>query len=211
MKRGLENEDGREVGREGRQIAADPADAGALLPVAASCFDAGRCPTSLEASSAWGHARSWRSETCDQCDCGVVDRVFDRGILDELASMLDDDELDSYLALLEPTVAPRVEKLVRQFEAGDATGIVETAHALAGGAACYGLSALSALARQVENGVRSEPREAIYRAISEASGLVEESLAAVFRWRCRFRADRAGGIVPSAAEACILTAAAGAT
>jgi len=176
MKRGLENAGDREVGRDGRHAVADPTGAGVAVPGEAPCFDARRCPTSLEALSDWGHARSWRGETCDRCDCGVGERVFDRGILDELASMLDDDELDSYLALLEPTVAPRVEKLLRLLEAGDATGMVETAHALAGGAACYGLSALSMLARQVENGVRSEPRETIYRAIAEAAGLVDESL-----------------------------------
>ena len=159
----------------------------------------------------WSAARPWRGETCEPCGCGAGEWVFDRGVLDELASMLDDDELDSYLALLEPTVAPRVEKLLRQFEAGDDAGMVETAHALAGGAACYGLAALSGLARQVENGVRNQPGEVTYRAISEAAGLVEASLSAVFRWRCRSRVDRAGGIEPSAAEACILTAAAAAT
>ena len=182
-----------------------------MVPGALSCFDAGRCPTSLEGAGAWDLARAWRGETCFQCNCGVSARVFDRGILDELASMLDDDELDSYLALLEPTVAPRVDKLSHQLEAGDVTGMVETAHALAGGAACYGLSALSAVARLVEHGARTEPRETIFRAVAEAAGLVEASLAAVFRWRCRSRATRAGGLAPSAAEACILTGAAAAT
>ena len=110
--------------------------------------------------------------------------IFDCTILDELADMLDDDqELDSYLALLEPTVRPRVAALVRQSAAGELAGMLMTAHALAGGSACYGLCALSAAARQAEEGARTaDPGEA-RQGVLEAVALVETSLSAVSRWR----------------------------
>ncbi len=110
--------------------------------------------------------------------------IFDCTILDELADMLDDDqELDSYLALLEPTVRPRVAALVRQSAAGELAGMLMTAHALAGGAACYGLCALSAAARQAEEGARTAHPEEAHQGVLEAVALVEASLSAVSRWR----------------------------
>ncbi len=121
--------------------------------------------------------------------------------------MLDDEELDSYIALLAPTILPRVETLRCQLEADNLSGMVETAHALSGGSACYGLFALSSVARQVENGARSEPAESLRRLIRDAAVLVDDSLSAVLRWRCRLRAGPLGGVSPSVAEACILTAA----
>jgi HPt (histidine-containing phosphotransfer) domain-containing protein len=114
--------------------------------------------------------------------------VFDRTILDELADMLDDDEeLDGYLALLEPTVRPRITTLVRQSAAGEMAGLLVTAHALAGGAACYGLTALSAAARQVEDGARNAQPEAAHRGVAEAVRLAEASLTAVSYWRSNRR------------------------
>ena len=206
MNRGPENKGGCGSDRNGSLRAAESI-AAVAVPAAAPGFDGARCPTAFETR---GAPELGRGQCRDHAGCGVSEGVFDRGILDELASMLDDAELESYLALLEPTVTPRVEKLRRQFEAGEVGGLVETAHALAGGAACYGLSALSAVARQVENGARSEPRETLYRAVAEAADLVDASLSAVFRWRCRWRADRAspgGSFSASVAEACSLTAA----
>jgi HPt (histidine-containing phosphotransfer) domain-containing protein len=110
--------------------------------------------------------------------------VFDPTILDELADMLDDDgELDGYLALLEPTVRPRINTLVRQSAAGEMAGLLVTAHALAGGAACYGLIALSAAARRVEDGARMAQPEAARKGVAEAARLMDASLAAVSHWR----------------------------
>ncbi len=210
MNRGPENKGGCGSDRNG-SLRATESIAAVAVPGGVPGFDGARCPTSFETP---GVSVSGRGPCCDHAGCGVSEGVFDRGILDELASMLDDAELESYLALLEPTVTPRVEKLRRQFEAGEVGELVETAHALAGGAACYGLSRLSAVARQVENGARSEPRETLYRAVVEATDLVDASLSAVFRWRCRWRADRSspgGSFSASVAEACSLTAAASAT
>ena len=135
-------------------------------------------------------ALSRGDDPCRQCDGAGVSAVFDPGVLDDLATVLDDAELDAYLALLEPTVTPRVERLARQMEAGEWTGVLETAHALAGGAACYGLTALSAAARVVESGARTCHVELLREAVAEARDLVEASLAAVSRWRCRWKLDR---------------------
>ncbi len=110
--------------------------------------------------------------------------VFDCTILDELAEMLDDDEeLDGYLALLEPTVRPRITTLTRQIAMGEMAGLLVTAHALAGGAACYGLCALSAAARRVEEGARTAQPEMARKGVTEAVRLVEASLSAVSSWR----------------------------
>ncbi len=113
--------------------------------------------------------------------------VFDDSVLDDLADILDVAELDSYLALLEPTVRPRVEALVAQLEAGDESGLLVTAHALSGGAACYGLIALSAAARQIEAATRGAQPDVVCRGVADASALVEASLAAVWLWRGRVR------------------------
>ena len=206
MNRGLVAEDDHGLRRVTRESVSDPI--GTTVPGVSSCCGPVRCLAATAGAVAVGAAAAaWRDGQCPSCESEVGSALFDRGILDELASMLDDDEIDSYLALLEPTVTPRVEKLLRQQEAGEINGVVETAHALAGGAACYGLLALSAVARLVETGARSEPREALYRAVTEAANLVEASLAAVFRWRCRSRADRDGALTPSPAEARTLTGA----
>ena len=130
-------------------------------------------------------------ERCPNWGCASTSDVFDRGILDDLATMLDDHELDAYLALLEPTVAPRIEKLAFQLEAGNLAGLLETAHALAGGAACYGLTALTEAARMVERAARATQKEAVHEAVTAAAGLVDASLIAVRRWRCRWGFDRA--------------------
>ncbi len=138
---------------------------------------------------------------CSFCASGGSDLVFDGSILDEMASMMDDDELDSYIALLAPTVVPRIEGLRDQLEGGDMNGLVETAHALTGGAACYGLCALSTVARQIETRAHSESAEALCRMICQAASLVDESLAAVMGWRCRLRAVPPADLpVPLAAE-----------
>lgn len=206
MNRGLGAGDDHGLGRLARESAADPI--GTSVSGLSSWCGPVRCLAATTGTVAVGDtAAAWRDGQCLSCGSEAGSAVFDRGILDELASMLDDDEIDSYIALLEPTVTPRVEKLLCQLEAGEISGVVETAHALAGGAACYGLSALSAVARLVETGARSESRDTIHRAVTEAANLVDASLSAVFRWRCRSRADRDGGLAPSVAEACILTAA----
>lgn len=132
------------------------------------------------------------ADCCRHRDCGARTAVFDPCILDDLATVLDDAELDAYLALLEPTVGPRVERLGGLLEAGEWVGLLETAHALAGGAACYGLIALSAAARAVESGARATQVETLRGAVTEARDLVEESLSAVSRWRCRWKLDRPG-------------------
>ena len=168
------------------------------------------CPTTLEAIDR-GQGQAWRGEVCDPDACDISESVFDTGILDDLASELDLGELEAYLALLEPTVTPRLDKMARQLEAEDLDGLVHTAHALAGGSACYGLAALSAVARRIEIGARCEGRDTLARAIAEAAALARDSLAAVVRWRCRLRATRTASLTPSAAAACILTAAAGGT
>ena len=201
MSRDIEREGERSPDGAGRQPCADPGEAALFAPLP--------CPSSLEALKSM--ALPWRGELCHSGDCPASELIFDRGILDELASMLDDDELDSYLALLEPTVAPRVKRLRRLLEDGEFNGLVETAHALTGGAACYGLAALSAVARRIENGAREEPKEILFRAIDEAVALAEASLSAVLRWRCRIRLERLGSPSPSVAVACILTGAVSAT
>ena len=201
MSRDIEREGERSPDGGNRQPCAEPG--------VAALFAALPCPSSLEALKSV--ALPWRGELCHACGCSDSELIFDRGILDELASMLDDDELDSYLALLEPTVAPRVKRLRRLLEDGEINGLIETAHALTGGAACYGLAALSAVARRIENGAREEPKEILHRAIDEAAALVEVSLSAVLRWRCRIRLERLGGQSSSVAAACILTGAVVAT
>ena len=141
----------------------------------------------LEAMDGW--------ERCPAGDCGSTSAVFDRSVLDDLASMLDVEELDAYLALLEPTVAPRIEKLFSDLDEGNLVGLLETAHALTGGAACYGLTALSEAARTIEQGARAAPRavqlELLRQAVAAAAGLLDSSLVAVRRWRCRVEYDRA--------------------
>ncbi|MEI6560266.1 MAG: Hpt domain-containing protein [Rhodospirillaceae bacterium] len=205
MQRGLEGEDDRGTDGACRRCGADPL-VGAV-PESAPRLAARSCPETLLAVQEMVLRRL--DEPCLRAECGSTgDRVFDRGILDELASMLDDPELDAYLALLEPTVAPRLDKLARQFEAGERGGMMETAHALAGGAACYGLRALSLVARRLENGALSEPKEALGQAIAEAAALVEASLSAVARWRCRLFADRSDERATAPAGSDALTVAA---
>ncbi len=179
MTRGLQN-GGRESG----------GGLGGRAGAPESRVDGLQCSVSLEPSDASSDEQLWWAGGGFLCNQEINALVFDRAVLDELASMLDDAEIDAYLALLEPTVAPRVAALLRQVEAGEINGMVETAHALAGGAACYGLSALSAAARMVEYGARSEPQAALCRVIGAAAGLVEMSLSAVFRWRLQSRAER---------------------
>ncbi len=128
----------------------------------------------------------------DGTDGAVVPPVFDRSVLEELAGMIDDEELESYLALLEATVRPRVASLEHHLAAGDTRGMLATAHALAGGAACYGLAGLSAVARRIETGARNRQLEAAGCAVAEASALVEASLAAVWQWRRQSRPGATG-------------------
>ena len=201
MKRGLDS--GGRPDRAGGEAGSATVGPGSSPPGPAGVD----CPTTLEAASS-GDGRAWRGEVCVPETCLFNDSIFDTGILDDLASELDEVELEAYLALLEPTVAPRLDRMAVQLEAEDLDGLVHTAHALAGGSACYGLAALSAVARRIEIGARSEERDALARAIAEAAVLARESLAAVVRWRCRLRAAHTVGVASSAAAACILTAAA---
>lgn len=133
------------------------------------------------------------AETAQQAEWGARrdDIVFDGTILDELASMFNDDELNDYLALLEPTVQRRVHDLSLCLESCDWQGLLDASHALAGGAACYGLIELSAVARLAENGARCLEIDAVRTAVSRVDRLAAESLRAVAHWRRRLEAARA--------------------
>jgi HPt (histidine-containing phosphotransfer) domain-containing protein len=144
----------------------------------------------------------WRALPADQwpqhCLSGncvaATDDIFDRGILDDLGDVLDDGEIDSYLALLRPTVVPRVALLVRQIESDQREGLLEVAHALSGGAACYGLVALSAAARIAERSAAAAQWEVVARAVADAAAVVDASLVAVEQWRCRWAVSKAAAL-----------------
>ncbi|MEI8396608.1 MAG: hypothetical protein WCF85_17890, partial [Rhodospirillaceae bacterium] len=69
--------------------------------------------------------------------------------------------------------------------------LLKTAHALSGGAGCYGLIALSSGARFIENSVNTATAESLSRAIAEIAGLLAGSLAEVAHWHARWLAERA--------------------
>ncbi|MEI6985596.1 MAG: Hpt domain-containing protein [Rhodospirillaceae bacterium] len=129
------------------------------------------------------------ADTCDDRVCGATSVVFDSGVLDDLATVLDDVELDAYLVLLESTVLPRVAQLQVQLAAGEYEGMEATAHGLNGGAGCYGLVALSAHARLIEVSVRVGDLWILPNAVAEVAEMVAASLTAVTSWRCRLKND----------------------
>ena len=159
------------------------------------------------ALGAQGPERAQRVELSCRCSSGVsvgeggdgvgVGAVFDRGVLDDLAAALDESELDAYLALLESTILPRVAQMLRHVAVGEVEGLLESAHALTGGAGCYGLVALSAAARAVEADARAVRLDALKEAVAEVAALVEVSLTAVARWREAGKEQAAKGVVVS--------------
>lgn len=108
--------------------------------------------------------------------------LFDRRVLDDLADALTPAELAEYLALLHPTVKRRLHDLLSFQDRINWDEFHHAAHALAGGAACYGLTGLSAAARRLETAARIRDQLALKGLLEELVALTEPSLDVVADW-----------------------------
>lgn len=109
--------------------------------------------------------------------------LFSSEVLDDLASMLTRAELQEYLDLLHPTVRRRIQGLRVQSEMLDWPNLLHSAHALAGVASCYGLLALSASARELEQSCRNQDCHGLARQLEQTLALIEPSLSQINIWK----------------------------